>query len=57
MITILYISYSSYKFIKLTEINQKVAQYENADNYYCDIDMYENEMQTQHITIWRKGDK
>ena len=57
VLIVLYIAYSLYKYIIITDINKKVAQYQNADNYYCEIKMYENEAKVEHIFIWKKGEK
>ena len=56
-IFLLYIAYSGYKFKILTDINNKIAQYADADNYYCEIMIFEETKKKEHIYIWRKGDK
>lgn len=40
--SIIYVGCSGYKFTILTQIGEKVAKYENLDNYYCEIQTYKD---------------
>lgn len=56
-ISFVYIGYSAYKFNVLTQIGKKVSKYENLDNYYCEIQTYNNDFLKEKEEIWYKNNK
>lgn len=58
-LTILFLScvyrlYSFYKYCILTDITNKVSQYEYLDNYYCKVEEYLNDKIKSEVEIWYK---
>lgn len=58
-LTILFLScvyrlYSFYKYCILTDITNKVSQYEYLDNYYCKVEEYLNDKVKSRVEIWYK---
>lgn len=56
-IIIIYACYTAYKFIILTDISNKVSKYENLDNYYCEVETYNDNNLQQKRKIWYKNQK
>lgn len=56
-IIIIYACCTTYKFIILTDISNKVSKYENLDNYYCEIEKYNDNNLQQKKNIWYKDQK
>lgn len=56
-ISAIYIGCSIYKFNVLTQIGKKVSKYENLDNYYCEIQTYNNDFLKEKEEIWYKDNK
>lgn len=56
-ISAIYIGCSIYKFNVLTQIGKKVSKYENLDNYYCEIQTYNNDFLKEKKEIWYKNNK
>lgn len=52
-----YACYTAYKFTILTNIEDNISKYEKLENYYCEIETYNNEKLYEKKKIWYKNQK
>lgn len=54
---IFHLIYAVYKFCVLTYVTNKVLQYKNLDNYYCNIRVYQTDGLYESTEIWYKNER
>ncbi len=54
VLLVIYLIYSSYKFIVLTYVTSRIQKYKNLDNYYCKITDYGDENLNSELKVWYK---